>query len=66
MGGHISKMHRGMSASYNKKMETRRLNTQRREQRALAKKLIHQTIGRDCDKKYRVLFTKLTNLLCAK
>ena len=66
LGGHISKAHKGMSATYNKKMQTRELNTQRREQRALAKGLILRRIGRSCDKRCRVFVTQLTNLLLKK
>ena len=63
MGGHISKKHKGMSASYNKKMETRDVNAQRRKQRAMAKTLILCAIGRDCDRRHRVFITQLTKLL---
>ena len=66
LGGHISKKHKGMSASYNRKMQTRESNTQRREQRAEAKRLIRETIGRDCEKRFRVFITQLTNLLVEK
>ena len=66
LGGHISKRHPGKSEAYNKKMETRRANTLKRECRDQAKAQIFETLGTECDRRLRVFVTQLTKLFLEK
>ena len=58
----MSKKHKGMSDSYNKKMKTRKLNTLKREMRKKAKAKIQQVIGTPLHKNLRSFITMMTKL----
>ena len=62
LGGHVSKVHKNMSLSYNKKMKTREQNAQLREFRKIAQShitVITKTSYRESPRVYVTLLTKL-------